>query len=121
MGLAGGAPETIATSVNAWSLALDASHAYFTDGMSASVLRVPLTGGVLETLASDEMVSYGIAVDDSGIYWTVAFGAIMRAPLAGGPPVAIATTQNLPVAIALDETSIFWINNGDCTLNRLAK
>jgi hypothetical protein len=62
-------------------MARDANYIYVTAGMS-SVYAVPIAqapdAGVFLTLSSDETSPFGIAVDDTSVYWGNADGTIRR-------------------------------------------
>jgi len=54
---------------------------------------------------------YGVAVDDSFVYWTEpSSGTVKKAPKAGGQSSFIATNQDLPQAIAVLDTFVYWGN-----------
>ena len=54
---------------------------------------------------------YGVAVDDSFVYWTEpSSGTVKKAPKAGGQSSFVATNQDLPQAIAVLGTFVYWGN-----------
>lgn len=72
----------------------------------------------------------GIAVDDSGVYWTEDgqggnAGAIYMCPLSGCPasPTSVAQGRPNPTFIALDANNVYWleIQNGMGVLNQCQK
>lgn len=55
---------------------------------------------------------YGVAVDDTFVYWTEPnTGTVKRAPKAGGAASFIATNQDQPQAIAVMGTFVYWGNS----------
>jgi hypothetical protein len=97
----------------AQNLALDATHVYWTDASSA-VLRVPLTGGSVQTIAQGQATPYGLAVAAGYVYWSNNLGAaIMRAPSDGsGSPQTVASASQ-PYDIAVHQGSVYWIDGSD--------
>lgn len=96
-------------------IAIDATHVYFAASAGNAVLRVPLAGGPVETLAQDNGVSSNIAVDDGFVYYMTFFGIggqICRVPKTGaadaGPEVLAATGNYGMPFIAADDANIYW-------------
>lgn len=77
---------------------------------------MPVSGGVLVTIASDQASAAGIAVDDANVYWTTSAsgknGTVMKMPkdasLDGGSATTIASYQGQPWAIAVDANAVYW-------------
>jgi hypothetical protein len=112
----GGTPSVVASRQSgADSIALDATHVYWTNYNEGTVMSVPLAGGKPTTLASGQVAMNDITVDATSVYWTkyVDFGshngAVMKVALAGGTPVTLASAQT-PTGIAVDDTSLYWLN-----------
>lgn len=68
------------------SLAIDATHVYWTSGDGAAsgellgrVMRIPKAGGMKEVLADKQPGAYGVAIDGAFVYWTTST-AIKRIP-----------------------------------------
>jgi hypothetical protein len=90
------------------------------------VMKVPVGGGTVTTLASAQPHSDGIAVDASYVYWTTGggSGAVIATPIAGGPLTTLAAGQPYPSSIAADATSVYWANrapNGNGSVMKVAK
>jgi sugar lactone lactonase YvrE len=116
-------------------VAVDATNIYWAQGTNggsstASLLRMPLNGGVPVTLAS--MTSpEGIALDATHVYWTDGGtlnaknqsnhdGAVMRVPIAGGAPEVLASGLLQPSGIAVDAASVYWTSNPDRTVMKVS-
>ena len=106
------------------AVAVDATSVYWTainpDATTGgTVMKAPLCGGTVTTLATTTFVSsyvvvQALAVDASNVYWMsrdeaagAPGGQIMMVPLGGGPSTPIASEQ-LPDALAVDATSVYW-------------
>jgi hypothetical protein len=125
----GGAITVLATSAPGtvpWAVALDATNVYWTvtsynfsnDGglqtNQTNILSTPRGGGPTTVLLSGTTVSFGLAVDETSIYWgNAAESAVMKMPLNGGAATTLASGLTLPQnigaqTIAVDSTSVYW-------------
>ncbi len=76
-----------------------------------AVYRMPKSGGSPVELTTYEAINnYGLAVDETYVYWRENYGVVMRLPKAGG-----GTPQAAPVpALVFDGPDAYWSNsNGD--------
>jgi hypothetical protein len=99
----------------------DASHVYWASEKSgvymAAFADAPcVEGSTCKPVYTTGGASapYGVAVDDTFVYWTEpASGTIRRAPKAGtGASVQVATGQDMPKAIAAMGGFVYWGNVG---------
>jgi hypothetical protein len=97
-------------------LALDATTVYWTV-VDGEVMAAPKDGGQTRTVGawgSPQHVgeAYGLAVDDTYVYWTnwtdAQYGAVLRAPKTGGDVTVLASGLDYPVRIALDADYVYW-------------
>ena len=103
----GGQPTILATGTMATDIAVDTTHIYWTDFGNGTVMSLPLGGGALTTIASDQGVPTGIALDGAFVYW--ASGAVYRAPLAGGTTSPLTTTSTVNAwDIAVYGDDVYW-------------
>ncbi len=51
-------------------LAVDGTSVYWTAELAGTVVKMPIGGGLVTTLASGQDYPYAIAVDDTSVYWT---------------------------------------------------
>jgi hypothetical protein len=87
-------------------LALDDAYVYW----ARPIMRVPKSGGMSELLSPDMVDAvFGIAVDDSHVFWgTPSFGPVRRVPKGGGSPQAL-TMENVGAnRIAVDASGVYF-------------
>lgn len=119
--LAGGeTPSFMATGQGiSGRIAVNSTHIYWVSYVLATGLgalrRVPLGGGAIETIASNQYYTQGIAVDATHVYWSGKNGSnaastgIMKVPLAGGTITTLTTGQGSASRLALDATHVYWL------------
>ena len=105
----GGTITTLATAqLTPGGIASDGSSVYWNDGdVSGSIVKTPVGGGSLTTLAAG---LYGLnhsIVVTSGYVYVVDTAGILKIPASGGTPTTLATS-NLPFDVAVDSTSVYW-------------
>ena len=118
---------------NPVSIALDSTGLYWSqsadDGVlggvavSGKILRIPLGGGSVVTLASSQSSPSSLAVNGSSVFWIDAFGpgvpppngVISSVALGGGVVTTIASGFNAPTGapprfLAADASRAYWIS-----------
>ncbi len=123
--LNGGVPTTIvAVQGEVQGLAVDATHAYWTEVVSDAgaplpnsvVMSVALTGGTPTTIASGQVGAGVLAVDSTSVYWTTSdatTASVMKVALDGGTPTTLASSQGGIDFIAVDSSNVYWVVNDD--------
>jgi hypothetical protein len=107
---AGRCVETLATTINAVSLATDGSYVYWSsttpfkscEAPCASIQRVPVGGGTPTTLAVADptTIAAGPIADATDLVWMTDDTTIWKLPFAGGTPTQLATQSAPPLAFA---------------------
>lgn len=119
-----GGPVVLATGAQgAQAIAVDATNVYWIKAadISSQTPQPPPNGEVLQcskcgcdhptVLATGEpntMLSSGIAVDTTSVYWTN--GDVMKVPIGGGVATALAVAQTLG-PIAVNATGVYWADS----------
>jgi hypothetical protein len=115
------AGDDAAVAAQPYQLATDPTFVYFTDFRAGFTRRVPLDGGASVALANGMIPgSYGIAVNDAGIFWasetSSADGTIFRiaasAFVNNADPTVFASPFKQPAGVAIDDNYVYWVNAG---------
>src|SRR5262249_29959012 len=108
----GDAPAVVATKTGAWGISVDDANVYFAGLYAQTVGRVAKVGSAVETLATQQISPWFVAIDSTHVYWTsscsVAGCGVFASLKAGGMPTQIAPTP-LAAGVATDSSSVFWI------------
>ncbi len=64
------------------------------------------------TLAVEQGLPWGIALDASFVYWVNVGGTVKKVAKEGGTPIVIASGQVSPTSIAIDANDVYWTNSG---------
>jgi hypothetical protein len=119
------------TQANTWGfIALDATYVYWTeiangDGTAGTVMRAPIGGGSLVTMASNQKVPQGVAVNATDVYWGDASNGgqeLLSLPLSdpGGSPSVVKQAGNFnPFGLAVDSSGLYWTDQSSSTVEKL--
>ena len=84
-----------------------------TSDSAGAVLSVPVGGGTVATLASQQEIDEGepssIAVGGGNVYWTT-YSDIVSAPVGGGPATTFAS-QQYASAVTADAQNVYWASS----------
>ena len=106
-----------------WGVAVDATHAYFTDTTLGGVYRVPKEGGTREELAADLYQPRYVALSDTHVYFNTqddlddppapTAAKVFRIPLEGGEPEMVADhAGSFAREMTIDDQFVYWIIEG---------
>jgi len=66
-------------------------------------------GGAPRTVVVGNAPAFGIAVDETTVYWTEpTSGKVMKVARSGGQPVTVASGLNNPLHLVTDGTNLYW-------------
>jgi hypothetical protein len=105
-----GATEDLATAQHRpGTLALDATHVYWTVyGFPGAVRRRAKAGGAVTDVAAEQWGADGLALDATHVYWTADYD-VRRRPKAGGAIEVLGTTTGSPPGnLAVDADHVYW-------------
>jgi hypothetical protein len=118
--LDGGSVELIATgSESAWSVAVDATHLYWTTSSAdinpVAVMSAPKVEMAKESpIVTGQHLAASLVVRDGFVYWANSYtlGSIQRCPVTGcvdGKPEMLADSQFYPRTLNVDGDVLFWV------------
>jgi hypothetical protein len=106
-------------------MTLDVENVYWSVAANGAIYRVPLAGGDSVMLSSDRSPSFGLAVDETHVYWTEGFqsflgaplwspnGRVMRAPKGErGETEELAAGQRAPWGLMVVNGNVYWADYG---------
>ena len=85
-----------------------ASNLYWANQGAGTIIKDPLSSGLLQVIATGQNGPTGLAVDGSNLYWADQAGTVMKAPVNGGAPTAIATGLAGPIGVAVGGSNLYW-------------
>jgi hypothetical protein len=113
----------LAAAEHASTIATDGTGVYWADG--SDVLAVPVGGGAVTTVASQQSAARSIAVDAANVYWVNGVSTVsdtdgsitsdtnvVRAPKGGGQAVTLATGLTFVDSLAMDSLYVYWVETG---------
>lgn len=105
--IAGGAPIDVATGPTFTSIAVRDGFVYALSlDQPTSLVRAPVTGGAMTTLAQGNL-TIQFAVSPSSVIAVSSKGELLSIPLTGGTPKVLATKMNVG-AIVADASCVYW-------------
>jgi hypothetical protein len=136
----GGAPQVLASGFGKLGgLAVDDSNVYFAETCSATdascpytglgtaatvgtgrLLSVPIAGGAVTTLATQQLNPTSVVIDTGNIYWISSGtygkdtpapnGSVLTMSKAGAVPTVLVAGELAPGSLRLQGTSLYWVN-----------
>src|SRR5262249_8782335 len=123
MPVTGGTPTTVATMQAApFAIAADGTRLYWSKFMPPIIQSMPLAGGPIQTLASDQF-ALSLFVRDGKVYWsdtqiTLGFSQIFAVPGDGSrAPVPLAQTPGSD-AVVTDGVNLYWTDEVSQTVRK---
>jgi len=85
---------------------------------------VPIGGGTVTIIASEQGALGGLTLDSTTLYWAVSGGgngngAVYACPLGGNEIKTLASGLDNPFDLATDATSLYWTDTVDGTITKL--
>jgi hypothetical protein len=99
------------------AIALDSGWIYFIDGGPESILRIPRSGGAIQTVVASGWAS-AMATDGTSLYWAdgvpgYAPAKIHRTPVGGGADAVIAQADGYVRSMVIDADCLYFTDQGE--------
>jgi len=119
--IGGGMSTTLVSDfISPSDIALAGDKVVFGTVSDAGVSAVPIAGGARIELASEG--GFGVAADETHVYFGMYDGRIARVPLGGGETEVLGIGPGTPGDIALTKTSVYWtVDTQEGTILKVAK
>ncbi len=113
----GGAPDVLAKGLSGpASITLHAGYVYWSDRINKTIQRIARNGlGQVQTLCSPQAYMDRIAVNDSGVYFTIPFdmmgnniGWLGQLPLSGGEPTWVLKGLTYPHFLTVTDDKLYF-------------
>jgi hypothetical protein len=104
----------LANGDNLFDVAVDETYAYFVSYQeNGYVAKVPLVGGEVVILATEQNGPARIAVNETHVFWTSYLGGTVNQILKSGGTTETIGTYTSPLGIEVNNTHIYWADNTD--------
>ena len=117
--------ETTATTLNEntiagpRSIALNATHVFWSAPFESTIHRLVKTGGTAETLHGGQDYPHDIEVTDSNVFWLDQKGIYTASVASGSTRQTLANDQTFPFRIEVDEVAAYWLTQSGKTLKKV--
>jgi hypothetical protein len=107
------------------AIAIDSGWIYFIHAGPESILRIPRTGGAIQTVVASGWAS-AMATDGTSLYWAdgvpgYAPAKIHRTPVGGGADEVIAQADGYVSSMVLDADCLYFADQGNHALVAMAR
>ncbi len=117
----GGTPEKLSDEAFPQAIALDATHVYWTDAENDEIRRMPLEGGEVTVLASNQGDPRYLALSDTDVFYTTGeMGVVARVPKAGGASAVLSSEGGKTTAITVSDGYVYWTNELSGAVRRVS-
>lgn len=118
---AGGTPEKLSDEAFPQAIALDATHVYWSDAENDEIRRMPLDGGAVTVLASNQGDPRHLALSDTDVFYTTGeMGVVARVPKTGGVPAVLSSEGGKTTAITVSDGYVYWTNEMSGAVRRVS-
>jgi hypothetical protein len=118
----GGVPEKLSDEAFPQAIGLDSTHVYWTDAEDDEIRKMPLNGGDVTVLATNQGDPRHLALTDTSVFYTTGeMGVVAKVSKSGGPIVVLSSEGGKTTAITVSGGYVYWTNELNGAVRRVSE
>lgn len=118
----GGVPEKLSDEAFPQAIGLDSTHVYWTDAEDDEIRKMPLDGGEVTVLATNQGDPRHLALTDTDVFYTTGeMGVVAKVSKSGGPIVVLSSEGGKTTGITVADGYVYWTNEVNGAVRRVSE